>query len=212
MRHVKKAELIEGVVYMPSPVRIEHGEPHSDITTWLGVYRAATPFVMVCDNTTVHLDADNEPQPDALLRIDSEAGGRSSIDAEGYITGAPEFIAEIVASSVSYDLHDKKHAYRRNGVAEYLVWLVYERRIEWFIWTEGKYEVLAANNSGVLQSPGFPGLWLDREALLQGNLSKVLATLQEGLDSDEHRTFVAMFEAKGRQCRASALKSQTDHE
>lgn len=197
---------------MPSPVRIEHGEPHSDITTWLGVYRAATPFVMVCDNTTVHLDADNEPQPDALLRIDSEAGGRSSIDAEGYITGAPEFIAEIVASSVSYDLHDKKHAYRRNGVAEYLVWLVYERRIEWFIWTEGKYEVLAANNSGVLQSPGFPGLWLDREALLQGNLSKVLATLQEGLDSDEHRTFVAMFEAKGRQCRASALKSQTDHE
>ena len=182
---------------MPSPVLIvEHGQPHSDIITWLGVYRAATPFVMVGDNATVRLDADNEPQPDALLRIAAEAGGRSSIDEEGYVAGPPELIAEIVASSAAYDLHDKKQAYRRNGVLEYLAWLVYERRIDWFVLTEGKYELLESSPRRVFQSPTFPGLWLDAEALLAGNLPGVLTTLQEGLDSDAHRTFAAILKEK----------------
>ena len=190
--HVKKAELIEGVVYMPSPVRIvDHGQPHSDIVTWLGVYRAATPFVMLGDNATVRLDADNEPQPDALLRIASEAGGRSHVDEDGYVSGPPELIAEIAATSAAYDLHDKMHAYRRNGVAEYLVWLVYEKRIAWFVLTEGKYELLTVNSEGLLQSPTFAGLWLDTNALLEGNLAGVLETLQEGLRSQEHEAFVA---------------------
>ncbi len=40
---VRKRELIEGVVYVASSLRYSsHGQPHSDIMTWLGVYRAAT--------------------------------------------------------------------------------------------------------------------------------------------------------------------------
>jgi hypothetical protein len=70
MPQIKKAELIEGVVYMASPVRVSrHGQPHSDIMTWLGNYRSATPGVMVCDNTTVRLDAGNEP-PTGCLAAD----------------------------------------------------------------------------------------------------------------------------------------------
>ena len=75
-----KAELIEGVVYVASPVRSFHGVPHADLVTWLGVYRTATPGVSVADNTTTRLDLDNEPQPDALLRI--EIGGISTISAQ----------------------------------------------------------------------------------------------------------------------------------
>ncbi len=76
MPYLKKAELVEGVVYRPSPVRArKHGQPHSTLVGWLMVYSALTPGVMVCDNTTVRLDADNEPQPDALLRIDEAKGG-----------------------------------------------------------------------------------------------------------------------------------------
>ena len=68
---IKKAELIEGVVHMPSPVRFaSHGEPHSWVLAWLGTYCASTPGVRVADNTTVRLDSNNEPQPDALLRIE----------------------------------------------------------------------------------------------------------------------------------------------
>ncbi|MFM7715657.1 MAG: Uma2 family endonuclease, partial [Microcystis sp.] len=87
LSEVKKAELIEGIVYMSSPVRVQsHGEPHSDILTWLGVYKAATIGVMSADNTTVRLDADNEVQPDALLRI--KIAGQSTISDDDYIEGA----------------------------------------------------------------------------------------------------------------------------
>src|SRR3954467_391758 len=83
MPHLKKAELIEGVVYVGSPVRyIQHGKPNSDVEIWLGVYRIAPPGLATAGNTTVRLDLDNEPQPDILLR--REVGGSSRIDEDGY--------------------------------------------------------------------------------------------------------------------------------
>lgn len=132
--HLHKAELVEGVVYVASPVRATgHGRPHGIIMAWLGVYWSATPGVDLQDNATVRLDADNEPQPDALLRIEPEVGGNSSISEDDYIEGAPELIVEVAASSASYDLNDKLNAYRRNGVQEYIVWQTYENRVDWFI-------------------------------------------------------------------------------
>jgi hypothetical protein len=122
MPHLKKAELIEGVVYVPSPVRHRyHGKQHSRLNAWLVHYEAGTPGVDVGDNSTVRLDLDNEPQPDCLLFIQPEHGGRVKFDEKGYIEGGPDLVAEVAASSVSYDLHNKLNAYRRNGVREYVV-------------------------------------------------------------------------------------------
>jgi Uma2 family endonuclease len=192
MLHLKKAELIEGVVYVASPVRIkQHGEPHGEIMTWLGIYKVATTGVMLGDNSTVRLDFDNEPQPDALLRIDKAMGGQSRISEDDYIEGAPELIVEITASSASYDLHDKLRAYQRNGVREYLVWLVQERQFRWFVLQEGEYRLQAPNESGVLSSQVFPGLQLEVNALLAGDMQQVLAVLQQGIDSEAHQAFVA---------------------
>lgn len=186
---IKKAELIEGVVYVPSPVRSKsHGKPHGRLITWLGVYEAATPGTDLNDNATVRLDLDNEPQPDALLRI--ETGGQSRITEDDYIEGAPEFIAEVAASSAAYDLHDKKRAYRRNGVQEYLVWQVFNQKIDWFCLQEGEYVLLQPGVNGIIQSQVFPGLWLMVDALLSGNMASVLSILQEGINSPEHARFV----------------------
>ncbi len=194
MQNLKKAELIEGIVYMPSPVSADgHGVPHVDITTVLGVYRSQTPGVQVGDNCTVRLDLDNEPQPDDYLRILPEYGGQSD-DSGGYIEGAPELIAEVAASSVSYDLHDKMNAYRRNGVREYVVWRVRDRDIDWFVLRDGRFERLTPNAPGVYQSEVFPGLWLDTRAMIEGNLAGVLQVLQNGLSSLEHAAFVERLE------------------
>ncbi len=189
---IKKAELVEGVVYMPTPVRFAlHGEPHAWLMGWLGVYVAATPPVRIGDNATVRLDFENEVQPDALLRLDPAQGGRSHIDEDGYVAGPPELIVEIAAGSTSYDLHDKKRAYARNGVQEYLAIQVYDRRIDWFSLEEGVYRPLPADEAGVLRSRAFPGLWLDTEAFWAGDLAQMLAVLQRGLESEEHAAFVA---------------------
>lgn len=75
MPHRKKAELIEGIVFMPAALRFErHAEPHSRIMTWLGVYQAFTGRVRLGDNPTVRLDFENELQPDAVLLIEERAG------------------------------------------------------------------------------------------------------------------------------------------
>ncbi len=130
MPHLKKAELIEGVVYVPSPVRQkDHGKPHSALGGWLFVYQARTPGLESGDNSTVRLDMNNEPQPDCLLFIQSEHGGQVQIDPDGYVNGAPHLVAEVAASSAGYDLHDKLEAYRRNGVREYIVWRVFDRQV-----------------------------------------------------------------------------------
>ncbi len=182
MPHLKKAELIEGIVYMASPLRIrQHGNPHSSIIGWLMVYQAYTPGVQLGDNCTVRLDPDNEPQPDALLRIETD--GQSTISEDGYVEGAPELIAEIAASTVSIDVHDKLKVYRRNQVQEYIVWRVDDQELDWFRLVEGKYIQLIANEKGIISSEVFPGLWLDKQALLTGDLAKVLAVLQQGLEA-----------------------------
>jgi Uma2 family endonuclease len=189
MPHLKKAELIEGIVYMASPLRItNHGNPHARIITWLGNYWSVTPGIELGDNATVRLDCDNEPQPDALLRI--EVDGQSTISQDGYVEGAPELIAEIAASTVSIDLHQKLNVYRRNQVQEYLVWRVYDREFDWFKLNDREYIKLEPNSNEIICSQIFPGLWLDKSALLAGDLARVLAVLQEGLSSAEHQDFV----------------------
>jgi Uma2 family endonuclease len=191
MPYIKKAELIEGVVYVASPVRMaNHGRPHAALVGWLMVYKAATPGVDLGDNATVRLDADNEPQPDALLRIEPEVGGNSRISDDDYVEGVPELIAEIAASSASYDLNDKLNAYRRNGVQEYIVWQIYENRLNWFSLQEGRYVTLEPDGVGVIRSQIFPGLWLAVNALREGGLAEVLAVLQQGLQTAEHQAFV----------------------
>lgn len=191
MPHIKKAELIKGVVYMPSPVRHkQHSKPHGCIMTWLGVYHAATPLTDFGDNVTVRLGLDDEPQPDAFLRLESAVGGTSIVTPDDYIEGPPELIAEIAASSASYDMHDKLDEYQLNGVQEYVVWQIYDQRIDWFSLESGTYQPLSADEKSVIRSRVFPGLHLHIAALLQEDLAAVLAELQKGLETAEHAAFV----------------------
>lgn len=185
MPDLKKAELIEGIVYMGSPLRfIPHAKPHAHIMTWLGIYAALTPHVEVGDNPTVQLDLDNEPQPDAVLLLDSQFGGQTTISDDGYIVGAPELVVEVSASTASIDLRDKKRVYRRNGVKEYIVWQVMSDRLDWFCLENGEYISLVPNENGVIRSRIFPGLWLQVPAILASDMSTVITTLQTGLASN----------------------------
>ena len=189
MPHLKKAELIEGAVYVPSPVRYEgHGRLHSALNGWLVVYSASTPGVGIGDNTTVRLDLDNELQPDVLLGLTN--GGQSCVAADGFIEGPPELVAEVASSSVAYDLHQKLDVYRRHGVRECIVWRTVNNAIDWFVLRDGHYERLSPSEAEIYKSEIFPGLWLDTAAMLQGGLAGVLKTLGEGIASLEHEEFV----------------------
>ncbi|HEX8199267.1 MAG TPA: Uma2 family endonuclease [Isosphaeraceae bacterium] len=192
MPDVKKAELIEGVVHMPSPVAFaKHSGPHFDLITWLGLYRLATPGIRGGDNGSIRLDLDNMPQPDAFLLVLPDQGGQARVSADDYVLGGPELVAEVASSSVSYDLHAKLDVYRRNGVREYVVWRIKDCAIDWFIVRQGRYERLATTPEGHYRSEVFPGLWLDPAAMIRGDMASVARVSQLGLASPEHAAFVA---------------------
>ena len=202
MPDLNKAELIGGSTYvMASPVSSEgHSDPHADLITWLGVYRASTPGVRVGNNATVILSEDDTPQPDALLRVLPECGGQCRLNGEDYVEGPPEFVAEVARSSVNYDLHDKLDSYCTHGVREYLVWRTEDAAVDWFALRgsgdDAIYEPLPVGRDGAIRSEVFPGLRLDPAALLRRDLAGVLARLNEGLAADEHAAFAAGLAAK----------------
>ncbi|MEZ6061840.1 MAG: Uma2 family endonuclease [Planctomycetaceae bacterium] len=166
-----------------------HGEPHLDLVTWIGTYKARTQGVGGGDNSTLKLDLDNAPQPDGYLRLLPEHGGQARL-VDGYVVGAPELVVEIAASSASYDLGDKLNAYRRNQVREYIVWRTWDRAVDWFVLSEGSYIPMSAGQDGIHRSRVFPGLWLDATAVIEGRIGKVLDTLLQGIHSDEHAAFL----------------------
>jgi Uma2 family endonuclease len=186
-----KAELIKGVVYMASPVRVKnHGKPHSLMMSCLGLYFMSTKGVQLLDNTTFIVNEHHEPQPDCILRIEEECGGKSWINDNDYLEGSPELTVEIAASTASYDLHDKLEIYEQKSVQEYIVWRVLDKQIDWFSLENGKYQRLSANNRGIIESKVFPGLHLNINALLNDDLTQVLQDLQSGIASKSHKEFV----------------------
>lgn len=192
MPDLKKAELIEGIVYMGSPVKFRgHSQPHFDVIGWLSHYQAGTPGVAGGDNGSLRLDLDNMPQPDAFLIVEPAHGGQAEISGDDYVVGAPELVAEVASSSVSYDLHGKLRVYRRNGVREYVVWRVKDRAILWFVLRGAGFEPLAQDAAGYFRSEVFPGLWLDPSALIRGDLAAAFRVVQQGLATPEHAAFVA---------------------
>ena len=200
MPHLKKAELIEGVVYIPAVAGWnQHAAPRADLIGWLGFYSAFTPDVQVGANSSVRLDRDNEPQPDAAMIIEPGRGGRVQISPDDYVVGAPELVAEVASSSVNIDLTTKLRVYRRNQVQEYLVWRVLDQAFDWFVLRQTQYERLPLGASGYYESEVFPGLWLDAAALTRFDMAAVMRGVQKGLVSAEHANLVArLSQAAGR--------------
>ena len=192
MPGLKKAELLEGIVYLGSPVRLKHhAQPHGHVSAWLGVYAGHTPGVLAGDSSSIRLDDDNMPQPDAMMIIDPARGGQAVLSEDDYVEGGPELVVEVAASTASMDLNTKLRAYRRNNVREYIVWRVLDRAIDWFIPRDGDYQRLSPGVDGVYRSEVFPGLWLDPLALVEANLARVLDVLGQGLADPIHAAFVA---------------------
>ncbi len=190
------AELVGGMVYMPSPMRNEHGEYDEDVAYWICHYKRFTKGLRSGKNSTVILDEIGETQPDGHLRIPEQFGGQTRI-VQGYIVGAPELVIEIARSSRSYDLNQKKADYERTGVREYIVVELEPDSIHWFIRRGSRFGQMRPGPDGIYRSKVFPGLWLDPDALLVEDIDRVVEVLEQGLATPEHAAFAAKLAAAG---------------
>lgn len=187
-RHFR-AELIGGVVYVPSPLRRRHSTHHNRLGMVFSLYELGTPGTEAGDNATVILGKESEPQPDLYLRVLPEFGGQSTTDSRDYVQGPPELLAEVAHSSRSIDLHAKRADYARNGVREYVVVSLAERRFFWFDLAASRE--LQIPPDGIIRIQCLPGLWIDGEALFNADGKRLVNTLQQGIDSPEHNDFVS---------------------
>jgi Uma2 family endonuclease len=190
-----KFELVNGMVFMASPQRLPHCTCEVQLSTLLGLYSSATPGVQPAHNQTVILGEASEPQPDFLLRVLPEYGGRTKTD-DDYVCGGPELVIEVAHSTAAIDLHDKKDDYQRHGVSEYLVVCLEEPRLYWFDLAGGRSRNAPAD--GILRSKTFPGLWIDTRALFRGDLKRLMRVIKQGLSSPEHARFVRRLEKAAR--------------
>ena len=190
------AELIGGIVIVPSPLSWGHGSHHALIMTWLGNYWIATPGTHAADNTTMILGETSEPQPDGALLITPASGGRTRLSEDGYLMGPPDLIVEVTSSSASIDLHAKRRDYEQAGVLEYVVVVLRQHLIRWFVWQDETYQEMAADADGIFRSRVFPGLWLHATALLQLDGVTILEVLRQGLATPEHAAFVQRLQVR----------------
>ena len=184
-----RAELIGGVVYMASPLGLKHGSSDPDVSYWLGHYRSFTPGIQVLANATVSFEEYGEHQPDLVLRIRPEHGGRTR-DEGSFYAGGPELVVEISDSTLRLDLGPRLADYERAGVPEYIVLGVDPPRVLWHRRVEGRLVEVEPDEDGIYRSKIFPGLWLDPAALLAGDLRRLREVVDLGVATEDHARFV----------------------
>ena len=187
---LKHAELIDGIVYMPSPVSLGHSDIQSTLNGWLNVYAMATPGCQPGLEGTWLMGPRNVPQPDATLRILPAYGGQSGVTGL-YASGAPELVVEVAVSSRSRDFGAKKRLYERMGVREYLIAVAGWEELVWHELNPSGYQLLPPDADGILRSRVYLGLWLDPAAVWSLDLPRISDVVRAGLASPEHAAFAA---------------------
>lgn len=192
-----RAELIDGIVHMPSPLGSDHSDMQFIAIAWLGCYQAAIPGVRGTDNASLRLGGSSEVQPDATLHIRAECGGQSRRERR-YSSGPPELVVEVSATTLATDLGVKRELYGRSGVREYLIVATEPGRVFWHARRDDQWIEVPPDPDGLHRSEAFPGLWLDPSALLADDIRGVLDALNRGLAMPEHAAFVEQL-ARARQ-------------
>ena len=210
------AELVEGVVFVASPLSRRHGVPHFKFGGMLSIYDDHTPGIEGGDNVSVVLTGTGESQPDLYLRVRRDHGGRSrtfsvedgvrteSDDDGDYLTTGPEFVLEVAKSSRTLDLNGKRRDYRVGGVLEYVVADVNRRETHWFDFSSGSDAPVPIPADGIVRCRSMPGLWLNGPALFDRRGKAAHDTLLTGLATPEHAAFVQKLAAAKAACDAAA--------
>lgn len=162
----------------------------------LSYYAENTPGVRVLVSPTTILGVKSEPQPDVLLRVLPERGGRTW-DEGGYVHGAPELVVEVSKATRYVDLGPKLNDYERAGVLEYVVRAIDPDEIYWFSQEDGALVQRAIGDDGLDRSAVFPGLWLDPAALLNGEPRRLREVIDVGCGQADHAASVARLGAGG---------------
>jgi hypothetical protein len=93
-------------------------------------------------------------------------------------------------------MNQKLQDYRQEGVREYLVLCIEERRLHWFRFPSGRE--IRPDREGVSRSAIFPGLWIHEQALLDHDDPRLVEVVQLGLATSQHAAFLHKLKSRRR--------------
>ncbi|MCC6590562.1 MAG: Uma2 family endonuclease [Bryobacterales bacterium] len=176
---IKHAELIDGEVYVASPVSVDHSLLDGFAGFWLHTYAAAASTCIVGHSET-WLMLESSPQPDLSLYFKPEYGGKFAL-RNNYRQGTPDLVVEVCVTSTEYDFGPKLALYQRAGVSEYITLEQLHSRITWRVLRDGSYQPLKPADDGIYRSEVFPGLWLDASAIWHGDYRRIREVVDSGV-------------------------------
>ena len=138
------------------------------------MYSAATPGVEGGDNGSIRLDLDNMPQPDAFLLCPAgPTAVRSRFSEDDYVEGAPELVAEVASSSVSYrPARQVPRLSPQRGPRVHRLAGPATGRSTGSSSEKGNTSACRSAPDGLTGARSFPGLWLDPAALIRGDSAR----------------------------------------
>lgn len=137
----KSFEIIDGQVYMMSPVRFTHAIVAGNIYRIFSNYLKGKKCIAIPDGVKVevtNIDNGNKNSlvPDCMIVCD-----RSKIKND-LIAGAPDLAVEVLSkSTMKIDRTIKKDAYENIGVKEYWIVSASDKFIERYLLVDGKYDL-----------------------------------------------------------------------
>jgi Uma2 family endonuclease len=156
----RKAELIDGVMIMPSPPFDPHERLQNFLLTLLRVYVEELELGEVRGSRTpVELGIDQVPEPDVLF----VAKQRAHIIQNKGILGAPDLVIEILSAGTAHrDRGRKFRAYERAGVGE--LWLIDPygpTGTKFYHLRNGRFSLVRPDKNGILRSAVVSGFWIN---------------------------------------------------
>ncbi len=158
-----KAEWINGVAVVHSPVRLSHSDASGTLYRLIGNYLDLHPLGAVHHEKVMIQLTRNSYEPDVCF---FRAATAASFTPDMVLFPAPDFVAEVLSdSTAARDRGVKFTDYAAHGISEYWIIDADAEEIEQYVLHEGDYQLRQRATTGAIRSAVIAGFRIPVRAL-----------------------------------------------
>ena len=160
----------------------------TDIAMCVNYYRLFSPGLYCCTLVPVQLDEQTRLIPSVLVMVNHGKHKQCSVDPDGdFFVGPPNFVLDVFSGEDTGDYEERRGCYERAGVLEYVA--LHDTQAPECHWNrliEGRFQLIAADDPGMIRSMALPGLWIPTDALKNRNWWAIMGSIAQGVTRRGH--------------------------
>lgn len=165
----------------------------TDLAMCINYYRLFSPGCYCCVHATVELDAETRFVPGIVVQVNHGRLKQCRPEPDyDVFRGPPNFVLDVFPEGDWLDYEQRRDAYEKHGVLEYVAVRLTEP-VEW-IWNRlegGKFQAIETADHEMIMSTALPGLWIPAQALKDRDWWSVMAAIARGVSRVGHHEFMA---------------------